>query len=324
VAWWEEAVKIRRIVQTNDPEFRAIFFIGQQSPNVYFSQNPLSLYTIGLTCQSTALEYPFQHSNPSKMKPTLVLSLFVAPLSVHAATLSVGYQPIVPNSTAATSYALPSGPGTDWGYYQQLGDPGAFNTSASATNSADFDGDRNFVLSTIGGGNLRGPGNITTGAPLSFFDYTNGEFPVSGNDFRPTGLFNSQLGAAGATLKAGVQMNLTSFTGPSQIQIWTYGFDATGRFEVFVNGSTTASYFQDVTVTSVSTPLAGKSAQLFTLDFTPDNEFSSLDIVYRMTASTNTASHVGFQAIVVSPIPEPAAVSLLGIAGALGLIRRRR
>ena len=258
------------------------------------------------------------------MKATLILCLLGTSLSVHAATLSVNYQDVVPNATPGTSYAFPTGPGADWGYYQQQGDPGAFATSLSAYNSADFSGNRNFVLSTLNGGNLRGPGDITTGAPLSYFDYSNGEFPVSANDFRPTGLFNSQLGSAGATAKSGVQMNLTSFSGPTQIQVWTYGFQSTGLFEVFVNGATTSAYSQSVTVTSVSTPVAGKIGQLFTINFTPDNLFSSIDITYRMTASSNASSHVGFQAIAVSPIPEPAGLSLLGIAGVLGFIRRRR
>lgn len=261
------------------------------------------------------------------MKSILALCLFGTSLSVHAATLTVGYQATVPNATPETSVAFPTGPNTDWGYFQyDYGDPGASAnmTSMSAYNSADFSGSRNFVVTSINGGYLRGPGNLVTGAPLSYFDVSNGEWLSPASDVRPAGIFNSQLGSAGATANAGVQMSLNGFTTQSQIQIWTYGFGSTGIFEIFVNGATSAAYSQSVTVTSVNSPVAGKIGQLFTLDFTPDSTASTLDIVYRMTGSTNASSHVGFQAITISPIPEPAALSLLGIAGVLGFIRRRR
>ena len=117
-------------------------------------------------------------------------------------------------------------------------------------------------------------------------------------------------------------MTLTGLTGQSQIQIWTFGFQATGLFEVFVNGATSAAYSQSVVMGSSG---LGKPTQLFTLNFTPDSTASTIDVVYRMRAATDTNNaHVGIQAFAISPIPEPAAVSLLGIAGVLGLIRRRR
>ena len=254
------------------------------------------------------------------MKSIIALCLFGTSLSVHAAVLSVNYQSTAPNGTAATSYMFPNSPGTDWGYFTYTGDPGPTLTSTSAHNSADISGGRNFVLSTFNGNNLRGPGNPSTGSPASFFDFNNSEWTDTdntGTDTRPTGMFNSGLGVVGT----GVRMNLTGFTTQSQIQIWAFGYQSTGIFEIFVNGATTSIYSQEVTVTN---PTNGKYAQLFTLDYTPANASESLDIVYRMTVAGGSFSHVGIQAIAVAPIPEPAAVSLLGLAGALGLIRRRR
>lgn len=251
------------------------------------------------------------------MKSVIALCLFGTSLSVHAAVLSVNYQSTAPNATAATSYAFPTGPGSDWGYFTATGDTG--ESTLSAYNSAYIPegGERNFVISTNNGTNLRGPGNASTGSPASFFDFNNAEFLNPGVDVRPTGLFNSTLGTAGT----GVRMNLGGFTSQTQIQIWTFGYQSTGIFEIFVNGATTSIYSQEVVVTN---PVNGKYAQLFTLDYTPANSSEYLDIAYTMTVADGSFSHVGIQAIAVSPIPEPAAVSLLGIAGALGFIRRRR
>jgi len=251
------------------------------------------------------------------MKAVITLGLFVAPLSVHAATLSVGYQSTAPNGTAATSYAFPSGPGSDWGYFTATGDTGEPTLSAYNSNFNPAGGERNFVISTNNGTNLRGPGTPSTGSPASFFDFNNAEFLNPGVDVRPTGLFNSTLGTAGT----GVKMNLGGFTTQTQIQIWTFGYQSTGIFEIFVNGATTSIYSQEVVVTN---PVNGKYAQLFTLDYTPASGSEYLDIVYTMTVADGGFSHVGIQAIATSPIPEPAGLSLLGIAGTLGFIRRRR
>jgi len=254
------------------------------------------------------------------MKYVIAVCLLGTSLSVHAAVLSVNYQSTAPNGTAATSHMFPNSPGTDWGYFTYTGNPGSTLTSTSAQNSADISGGRNFVLSTFNGNNLRGPTTPSSGSPASFFDFNNAEWTGTDNtgmDTRPTGLFNSGTGTVGT----GVQMNLGGFTTQSQIQIWTFGYQATGIFEIFVNGATTSIYSQEVTVTN---PTSGKYAQLFTLDYTPANSSEYLDIIFRMTVAGGANSHVGIQAIAVSPIPEPAGLSLLGIAGVLGFVRRRR
>lgn len=274
---------------------------------------------IGLNPPVGPVGTPVLAKNPIEMKPLLAPLLFVASLHFsQAATLQVSGA-AAPNSTTGTSLLLPSGANTDWGYFSRSGASGA--TSTFNANNTSSDGARVFTVTAVNSGNVRGPTDTTVGAALSYFDFTNGTSTVSTTDARPTGVFNSQLGSDGVTALAGVQLNLTGFTTQSQIQIWTFGYNATGLFEVFVNGAA-ASFSESV---STGNPGNGKGARLFTLDFTPDSSTDFIDIRYTMTATTDTSSgHVGFQAVAIAPIPEPAAVSLLGLAGALGLIRRRR
>lgn len=252
------------------------------------------------------------------MKPIhFTLAIAVISGTARAATLFVS-EGAAPNSTTGTSLSLPSGADTDWGYWHRQDSTGV--SSFGATNTSN-EGDRGFSVSTIGGGNVRGPGNLVTGAPFSYFDFTNGTSTGNTTATRPSGVFNTQLGSGGVTAGAGLQLSLTGINTQSLIHIWTLGFQATGSFEVFLNGSSTPAFSQSVTSTSVTN---GKQAYLFTLDFTPDSATDVLNIRYVMTAQTDVNAHVGFQAISISPIPEPASLALLALGtGVLGFRRRR-
>jgi hypothetical protein len=253
---------------------------------------------------------------------TSLLVLLVQGL--HAATLSGTYG-AASNNTAESPYLLPSGPNTDWAYWNRNNT----NTSTqSATNtSSDPSGSRTFDVLPLNGGSLRGPAAASTGSPYGFFDYTNGTSPElpSGDtisSYRPSGIFNSQLGSSGVTAESGLQTTLTGFTTQSLISVWVFNFSAKGVFEVFVNG--TLSYTQDVAIPGAN-PAGGKAAYLFNLEFTPDNSEDQVNIRYRMTdrLSTEDNSHVGLQAISISPIPEPSSLAILALgAGILGFRRR--
>lgn len=255
------------------------------------------------------------------MKSLLVVPLlFAASIQFNHAATVVASGAAAPNVSAATSALLPSGTNTDWGFFYRNGGSGA-TSSFSATETSNTGG-RAFTVTAVNGGNVRGPSEVVTGAPHSYFDYTNGTTLEIGNDSRPTGVFNSGTGSVGAGNLAGVQMRLDGFSTQSLIQIWTFGYNATGNFQVFINGNAVAAFSESV---MTGNPGNGKEARLFTLDFTPDSVTDFIDIRYTMTAAQDaTNGHVGFQAVAISPIPEPTAVSLLGIAGAFCLIRRRR
>lgn len=263
------------------------------------------------------------------MKPTVaVIALAAFSATAHAATL-VGGVVAAPNSTAGTSYTMPSGTGTDWGFFNK--DNTSVASPFNATNTSGT-GARVFAVSTFNGGSLRGPGNATTGAPLSFFNYNNGTTPVNsaaGTDSRPTGIFNTQLGSTGVGAGptgdkgSGVQFSVTGFSAQSLVSVWLFNFAATGVVEVFLNGSTNLLYTQQVT--NPPNPTDGKNAYLLTLNFTPDNATDELLIRYRMTATDDaTNGHVGLQAVAISPIPEPASLALLALAGGAFGFRRRR
>ncbi len=241
----------------------------------------------------------------------------------NAATLTYVSQSAAPNATQETSLTLPSGSGTDWGYWNR--GSGATAGPLAPTNTST-DGSIVMSISTYNGGNLRGPTNTTTGAPHSYFDFTNGTpaAAISATDLRPTGIFNSQLGTTGATALAGINLNLSGFTQASTIQIWTYGYNSTGTVQAFVDGSTTLIY--EATGITAGNPGDGKSATLYTFNFTPDSTSSSVTFRYFLTdASVDTgAAHVAFQAVAISPIPEPASALLSALAGLPLLMRRRR
>jgi hypothetical protein len=243
---------------------------------------------------------------------------------LHAATLSGTYG-AAPNNTADSPYLLPSGPNTDWGYWNR--DNTGTPSQAATNTSSDPSGSRTFTVVPLNGGSLRGPASASTGSPVGFFNYTNGtspDRPTSDtiSSFRPSGVFNSQLGPSGITAESGLQTTLTGFSTQSLISVWVFNFSAKGVFEVFVNG--TLSFTQDVAIPE-SNPAGGKAAYLFNLDFTPDNPEDQVNIRYRMTdrVSTEDNSHVGLQAISISPIPEPSSLALLALGtGILGFRRR--
>lgn len=256
-----------------------------------------------------------------KLIPVASTILFALSSGAHAATLT-GSGAAASNNSTGAARLLPSGTDTDWGYWHQSGTPEPTVTSFNATNTSNTGG-RLFTVTTLGGGNLRGPGTPSSGSPESFFDFTNGTPPAAptANAARPSGIFNSQLGLGGANAGAGLQLSLTGFDTQSLIQIWTFGFHATGSFEVFLNGSSVPVFSQSVVSTSVSN---GKEAYLFSLDFTPDSPTDVVDIHYFMTDQADGNAHVGFQTVAISPIPEPSSLALLGLGCATGFLRRRR
>lgn len=256
------------------------------------------------------------------MKPALFSAAILAiSATAHAATVTGSYT-AAPNATPETSYLLPSGTDTDWGYFNQAGSPTVAVTSYNANNTSST-GPRTFTASVLNGGNVRGPADIVKGAPFSYFDFTNGDPTISGTDIRPSGIFNSVLGASGVTAGAGIQTTLTGFTTQSLISVWVYNFSAKGTFDVFING--TLSYTETVAIPTAN-PTDGKAGYLFSLNFTPDSASDSVNIQYRMTdrLETDGNAHVGLQAIAISPIPEPASLALLALgASSFGLRRRR-
>lgn len=263
--------------------------------------------------------------NPMKT-PLSVLAIATLCTTAHAATVA-GSVATATNNTIGTAYVMPSGAGTDWGIFVKDNNP--VSGPLNATNTSNT-GARVFGVSAFNGGSIRGPGDLTTGAPFSYFSYSNGTTPaspVAGTDARPSGIFNSQLGNAGATAGpdgdkgAGVQLSVTGISSQSIISVWLFNFSSAGYLEVFLNGSSTASYTQ--TVASADNPPNGKNAYLLNLDFTPDSTADELLIRYRMTSSADFA-HVGFQAIAISPIPEPASLALLATAAGIFGLRRRR
>ena len=265
-----------------------------------------------------------ENTNPSVQKPMkaiLASTFLLASVSASHAASVLGSVSAAPNSTTATAQTLPSGTDTDWGYYQQTGTPSPTVTYFDAANSSNTGG-RSFTVTAVNGGTLRGPGTPDTSSPFSYFDFANGTSPGTGDNVQPTGIFNSVLGTTGVNSSAGVQLSLTGFTGQSVIQLWTFAFQSTGLLEVFINGSDTVEFSQSI---SGAVPQGGKDASLVTLDFTPDSALDTVEIRYRLTSTLDaTNGHVGFQAVAISPIPEPASLALLALTGGLFGLRRRR
>lgn len=261
------------------------------------------------------------------LPPALIVSAFSC--SLHAATLLPSFS-AAPNNLSTNPYTFPTGPDTDWAYWTRGSGTAAGPLNANNSSST---GTRTFSIAVLNGTLLRGPTATDTGAPLSYFDYNNGESPTAPDSAiittsKPTGLFNSLLGPNGVPNTstgfegAGIQTTLTGFTTQSLISVWVYNFSSQGTFEVYINN--VLSYTEVVAIPT--NPTGGKAAYLFSLNFTPDSAADSVNIRYRMTdrLSTDGSAHVGMQAIAISPIPEPASLALLALGAATTGLRRRR
>lgn len=207
----------------------------------------------------------------------------------------------------SSTRALPSVAGSDWAYWATTGTvTGPTNTSA--------EGGRNFAISAVGTTptSFLGSGS----AAGTKFTYTNGESPVSqGTAFAVGGIRTNLVSTA--AVDTGLQVTLSSFTQTSRIQLWTFNYIASSTLNVYLGGSSTVAYTHDVT----SSP-SGKPGYLYTFDFEPTSTSDQIRIEFIQKSGADLASNIGFQAIAITPIPEPSAV-LLGLA-ALPLMARRR
>lgn len=171
----------------------------------------------------------------------------------------------------------------------------------------------------VGGGNLRGS-STDTALDVGF---TNGTSPISGNPNNLSGLFNSQLSTAGA----GVSINITLPEAGKTYYITVWGSeygteDDPGIFTASLTGA--SDYTYSAFTGGISTP---KDVGLYNIAATPDNNNDVLSISYVLPPSIVGPgnSHVLFDAVAVSAIPEPATYALLlGTAVLTGLLYHRR
>jgi hypothetical protein len=241
----------------------------------------------------------------------ILLPLLTAGVS-SAATLSVISAPATPTSSIG-SVTLPTGTGTDFGFWT-----GTSPVPGAATSTSN-NGTQTFTVTTVNGGATRGS---STGAATNFTFSNASPAPNSGSGSQFGGVFNNQIGSPG--VNSGIQMTLTSISAPVQISLYTYAFSATGTLNVYLDGSSTASY-----TSSVSDALSAKPGFLFSFGYTPTTATDSIRFEYIMSsvaanASGTSSGNVGFLATSIAPIPEASSMALLGAAASFGLLRRRR
>jgi len=250
--------------------------------------------------------------------PALILSL-VTGYSEGATLVSGGF------ISAGSTFALPSGTGSDWAYWNSTANP---VTGPSNTSSA---GNRNFSVSTLGTAtSLLGSSSKAS----TRFTYSNGENPTSnGSAFDVGGIRNNLTGAS--AVGSGIQMTLGSFSteSNSRIQIWTYNYMAGGTMSVFVNDSTQAAYVGVIPFvpTEAGNSSTGKNGYLFTIEFQATAPADTLRFEYVMheqstagTPAQQANANVGFQAAAITLVPEPASSALVAFAAAAFGLRRRR
>jgi hypothetical protein len=210
---------------------------------------------------------------------------------------------------------LPAGANTDWGYFNSGADVVA---SINASNTSDLTGTRTFTVTPAGTAtNVRG--STTLGDTR--FSYTNGTDPISSGTQRVGGVFSSTTGPSGEG--SGVQLTVSSFSGTSLIELYTYEFRASGTLSVFLNGGADPAYTQVITTGSDD---GTKDGYKFSFTFTADSLTDTLRFQYIMddAVGDNGSSNLGFQAIAISPIPEPTPLLLLSLSGLPLAMRRRR
>ena len=239
---------------------------------------------------------------------TCALLLPLLAVSAEAATLTGSF---VAFGGAA---ALPSGTNTDWGYF----DPSATAVaSLNATNTSNT-GTRLFNVTAAGTGTLvRGSASDSDNS----FSYGDGTSPGSATTQKVGGVFSSLIGPGGEG--SGVKFSADSFSVPSLIELYTYEFRASGTLRVYLNADTTALYTQQIITGGAD---GSKDGQKFSFNFTPDGTGDSLRFEYIMddAVGDNSTANLGFQAIAISPIPEPGSLLLLALTGLPLAIRRRR
>ena len=202
----------------------------------------------------------------------------------------------------------------DWALWDQTGS----NYATLAPSNRKAGGSLIGSLTPVNGGTLRGSASTTAGSTAKY-TYSDGTSPTSITDpINPGLIFNSQLGSAGVTAKAGFAVSVGGLTGVDQyVRLFFGGFSNTAQLDVTLPGAA------PLQITSQPFAQSPKQMEIYTLKYRPDNASDTLGISYIMPNSSNGSSHVGVNAIAVSNTPEPGAISLL-VAGGLLALRRRR
>ena len=237
-----------------------------------------------------------------------VLMLALSATDASAALLSV-----VPNTSPPGSVNLTTAGTIDWTIYT-FNDSGTVDLSGAPSNRrSGGSGISNIATS---GGSPTGGVTLRSVTTLQDISYTNGTSPASGSGTDVRGIASNPLD----TNNVGLTFTVTGDTAtPRQLQVYLSGLNATGRFVATLNGATT--YSNDIVYTGT------KSNTLYTVNFQPDAPTDVLTITYtavNQSASTTDNSHVLISAIALSPVPEPTAAALLGLAAAGAILRRRR
>ncbi|WP_193212868.1 hypothetical protein [Luteolibacter marinus] len=156
-------------------------------------------------------------------------------------------------------------------------------------------------MTAVGGGDPRGSSSATR--PFSDFSYSDGTATVSGTATNPSGLFNSQLGAAG--VGAGVSVGITLPTTNSyQVTVFGAVYRVASEFRASLPGA------PDYTNTSLlrttgSTSGAEKTSGAFTLIVTPDNPGDVLTVQLTGVTSYDNSAHAVISGVAVSEVIPP-------------------
>ena len=194
--------------------------------------------------------------------------------------------------------------GLDWAIWDYTSSSAVASLAPSNTKS----GGPGIISSvTAVSGNVRG----VTGEQ-QYFTYTDGTSPTSVTD--------DQIGAAiHATLEIVGEGVIVQVTGDPlatyQVSLWaTGGNGAEGILTASLSGA-------DDVVLATRNDIP-RTAQLFTYSFRPDSAGDRLTLTL-LNQQAGGYAFVGYQALAVSVVPEPATLSLLAV-GTLAMLSRRR
>ena len=241
-------------------------------------------------------------------KTLTIIALPTCTLSFsHAATLTGTV-----NTTPGANTNLTTDGTLDWAVFDNTSNTAVANIGATNTKFESPGLISEITAFSTNGAtpnNIRGVSNAA-----QLFSYTDGTSPTSLTNARQGFVINSTLATAGRGVQLSVGGDLSQLY---RVDIWTVGFAGQGELRASLNNAPTVILDSQIFGTNGS----DKSSNVFSFEFTPDDDLDFLNISFHLKDNNIGASaHVGIQAVTISAVAVPEASTFGLLLGGLTLL----